>query len=169
LVKDKVDWYLDELVYEVEQRIGKLVSVPTLWRSLQYCGITRKKIQKAAIERSEALRGFYLYNIGINYTSEQLIFVDETSKDERTLTRLYGYSPINTRAKKSVVFVRGKRYTILPALSLEGFIAVDVIEGSCDKERFQTFILTQVVIRIYVVIIYNNLKLSFINDVIYLF
>jgi hypothetical protein len=169
LVKDKVDWYLDELVYEMEQRIGKLVSVPTLWRSLQFCGITRKKIQKAAKERNETLRGFYLYNIGMNYTSEQLIFVDETAKDERTLTRLYGYSPINTRAKKSVVFVRGKRYTILPALSLEGFIAVDVMEGSCDKERFQTFILTQVVRKIYIVIIYYYLKFSFINDIIYLF
>jgi hypothetical protein len=154
LVKDKVDWYLDELVYEMEQRIGKLVSIPTLWRSLQFCGITRKKIQKASKERNEALRGFYLYNIGMNYTSEQLIFVDETAKDERTLTRLYGYSPINTRAKKSVVFVRGKRYTILPALSLEGFIAVDVMEGSCDKERFRTFILTQVVITIYVFYIF---------------
>ena len=72
MVKDRVDWYLDELVYEMEQRIGKLVSVPTLWRSLQFCGITRKKIQKAAKERNETLRGFYLYDIGINYTSEQL-------------------------------------------------------------------------------------------------
>ncbi|GET62151.1 uncharacterized protein OCT59_007409 [Rhizophagus irregularis] len=97
----------------MEQRIGKVVSIPTLWRSLQFCGITRKKIQKAAKERSEALRGFYLYNIGIHYTSEQLIFIDEIAKDERTLTRLYGYSPINTRVKKNVVFVRGKRYTIV--------------------------------------------------------
>jgi hypothetical protein len=145
LVKDKIDWYLDELVHEMEQRTGKLVSVPTLWRSLQFCGITRKKIQKAAKERSETLRGVYLYNIGMDYTAEQLIFIDESSKDERTLTRLYGYSSVNTRAEKSVVFIRGKRYTILPALSLEGFIAVDIMEGSCDKERFQTFILTQLV------------------------
>ena len=58
MVNDKVDWYLDELVYEMEQRTGKLVSVPTLWRSLQFCGITRKKIQKAAKERSNILRVF---------------------------------------------------------------------------------------------------------------
>jgi hypothetical protein len=159
LVKDKVDWYLDELVYEMEHRIGKLVSIPTLWRSLRFCGITRKKIQKAAKERSEILRGVYLYNIGMNYTAEQLIFIDESAKDERTLTRLYGYSPINTRAKKSVVFIRGKRYTILPALSLEGFIAVDIMEGSCDKERFQTFVLTQLVKYFYFmfIIIYYHL------------
>jgi len=91
------------------------------------------------------LRGVYLYHIGMDYNADQLIFIDESSKDERTLTRLYGYSSINTRAKKSVVFIRGKRYTILPALSLKGFIAVNIMEGSCNKERFQTFVLTQLV------------------------
>ena len=75
----------------------------------------------------------------MHYTSEQLIFIDESAKDERTLIRLYGYSPINTRAKKNVVFIRGKRYIILPALSLEGFIAVDIMEGSCDKKKFQYY------------------------------
>jgi len=48
-------------------------------------------------------------------------------------------------AQKKVVFVRGKRYTILPALTLDGFVAVDVFEGSCDKERFVNFVLDQVV------------------------
>ena len=81
----------------------------------------------------------------MDYNADQLIFIDESSKNERTLTRLYDYSSINTRAKKSVVFIRGKHYTILPTLSLEGFIAVDIMEGSCDKERFQTFVLTQLV------------------------
>lgn len=27
------------------QRMGKIVSVPTLWRSLNFCGITRKKVR----------------------------------------------------------------------------------------------------------------------------
>lgn len=44
LVEDKVDWYLDELVGELELQTGKLVSVATLWRSLVYCGISRKKV-----------------------------------------------------------------------------------------------------------------------------
>jgi hypothetical protein len=45
LVKEKVDWYLDELVGEIELQTGKLVSIPTLWRSLVYCGISRKKVK----------------------------------------------------------------------------------------------------------------------------
>src|SRR5437773_12199434 len=114
----------------MEQRIRKLVSILTLWHSLKFCDITRKKIHKAAKERSEILRDIYLYNIEMNYTAEQLIFIDELAKDERTFIRLYGYSSINTKAKKSVVFIRGKCYTILPALSLEGFIAVNIMKGS---------------------------------------
>jgi hypothetical protein len=44
-------------------------------------------------------------------------------------------------------------------LSLEGFIAVDIMEGSCDKERFQTFVLTQLVKYFYFIfiIIYYHL------------
>jgi hypothetical protein len=60
--------------------------------------------------------------------------LDESAKDEWSLSRRYGYSLMNTRARKSVVFVREKRYTILPALSLQGFIAIDIMEGSCTKE-----------------------------------
>jgi hypothetical protein len=44
LITEKVDWYLDELVYEMECQTGKRASVATLWRSLQYLGITRKKV-----------------------------------------------------------------------------------------------------------------------------
>ena len=44
LVREKVDWYLDELVYEMECLTGKRTSISTLWRSLQYLGITRKKV-----------------------------------------------------------------------------------------------------------------------------
>lgn len=101
-------------------------------------------MQKAAKERNELLRSDFILQIS-DLNPEQLIFIDETAKDERSLSRAYGYSTVNTRAKKSVVFVRGKRYTILPALTLDGFIAAEIIEGSCNKELFQAFIINQVV------------------------
>ena len=44
LVENKVDWYLDELAVEMEILTGKCVSVSTLWYSLNYCGITHKKV-----------------------------------------------------------------------------------------------------------------------------
>jgi len=53
-----VDLYLDELVLEMEMLTGKKVSVPTLWRSLHFCGITRKKVNITVVE---LLYIIYLY------------------------------------------------------------------------------------------------------------
>ncbi|POG62832.1 hypothetical protein GLOIN_2v1435777, partial [Rhizophagus irregularis DAOM 181602=DAOM 197198] len=116
IVQEKVDYYLDELIYEMEIKTGKLVSIPTLCRSLQHCGITRKKLQKVAYKQNETLRDFFMYQIRIEYNAEQLIFIDETFKNERSVSYLY----------------------------VDGFIAADIMEGSCDKDRFRTFIITQV-------------------------
>ena len=91
------------------------------------------------------LRANYIYTIGTEYQAEQLIFLDESAKDERTLSRSYGYSFINQVISHKVVFLRDVRYTILPVLTLDGFIACDIMKGSCSKERFCTFILSQVV------------------------
>jgi hypothetical protein len=83
--------------------------------------------------------------ISIQYQCEQLIFLDESAKDDQTISCRYGYSEINTRAIKKVAFIRGKRYILLPALSLDGIIAVDIIEGGCTKEKFKEFVISQVV------------------------
>ena len=40
----KCNKLIDEYIEEMQARTGKRVSVPTLWRSLAYCGITRKKV-----------------------------------------------------------------------------------------------------------------------------
>ncbi|RIB13176.1 hypothetical protein C2G38_2041205 [Gigaspora rosea] len=49
--------------------------------------------------------------------------------------RGYGYSEINTKAVKKVVFLHGKWYTILPALTLDGIIAIDIMENSyCNRD-----------------------------------
>ncbi|GES88364.1 hypothetical protein SCP_1202740 [Rhizophagus clarus] len=78
------------------------------------------------------------------YNLDQLIFLDESLKNEQTLSRQYGYLLKNTCAIQKVVLLRGTRYTILSAFSLDGILAVDIIVGSCNKERFCNFILTQV-------------------------
>jgi hypothetical protein len=44
LIREKVDWYLDELVYKMECLTGKRASIAALWRSLQYLGITSENL-----------------------------------------------------------------------------------------------------------------------------
>jgi hypothetical protein len=71
--------------------------------------------------------------------------MDESSKDKRIITWLYGYSKANSRASKKIVFIRGKRYTLLPALTEQGIVAIDIIEGSYTKQKFKEFVVLQVV------------------------
>jgi len=65
---------------------------------------------------------------------------------QRMNVRLSGdmAGPLTTEERKAV-FIRGKRYTILPALSIHGIFAVDILEGSCTADDFYNFIVTKVV------------------------
>jgi len=102
-------------------------------------------LHKEAYERNELLRSAFMIHIRNNYKPDQLIFMDESSKDERSLSRGYEYSEINTRARKKNVFIRGVRYTILPAFSLDGIIVAKIINGSCNQQTFKEFVISQVV------------------------
>lgn len=74
-----------------------------------------------------------------------LMFTDEAHKDDRTHDRLCGYTPIGVRCVQRATWVRGKRISILPVLTLDGIIAYDLVEGSVTAERFVRFIREQVV------------------------
>ncbi len=71
--------------------------------------------------------------------------MDEAFKDEYILSHKYGYSLKNTFAVKKNVFICEIQYIILLALSLQGIIAVNIMEGSCTKENFKEFIISNMV------------------------
>jgi hypothetical protein len=77
---------------------------------------------------------------------DMLMFGDEASKDERTMARRWGWSLRGTRCVQRKCFVRGRRFSILPILTLDGIIAYDIIEGSVTTERFVQF-LRELVVR----------------------
>ena len=63
----------------------------TVQRELVRAGISSKKIKKIASERNENLRADYVARMA-QYTPDQLGFLDEVSKDERTSFRARGRS-----------------------------------------------------------------------------
>ena len=44
--------------------------------------LLHNQFHKSAKERDEILRGAFIANIGNNYTPDQLVFLDESAKDE---------------------------------------------------------------------------------------
>lgn len=113
---------------------------------------------RLACERSVQKRFDYRQRIS-KYDPTQLVFVDESACDRRTTYRGRAWSIKGTKAVRKAHFVRGKRcehrrvhfepieraltsfrYSILPALSLDGMIHCHIIEGSFDTAGFTEFI-----------------------------
>jgi hypothetical protein len=81
----------------------------------------------------------------MHYIGHQLVMVNETSKDDRMIYRHYGYAPAGRRATIHANFVRGEHYSIVAALSMDGYEAMAVVPGSVDGESFYNFIVDNVV------------------------
>ncbi|KAE9386199.1 hypothetical protein BT96DRAFT_736012, partial [Gymnopus androsaceus JB14] len=73
------------------------------------------------------------------YDAEQLVFLDERSKDERIATRRRGWSKKGSRAQHRGVFVRGQHLTGMGTQSLDGMMASTVVEGSMTREFYLEF------------------------------
>ena len=56
-----------------------------------------------------------------------------------------GWAAMGRACVCCAAFVHGQRYSVLPALTCEGMIALNIFEGLVNKERFLTFLNEQVV------------------------
>ncbi|KAB5590974.1 hypothetical protein CTheo_5590 [Ceratobasidium theobromae] len=133
------DLFLDELRQELSVAAGIDVSISTVWRSLARLGITYKVLDKRAMERCEADRAEYQRLIRA-FRPSQLVFVDESSFNRRGTYRNRGYAISGDRACKKAFFARGKRYSILPALSITGILATLIVQKSFNSALFLEFL-----------------------------
>jgi len=56
-----------------------------------------------------------------NFCSSQLVFIDESSKDARTIYCHYRRAPLGERAVIDAEFVCGDRWSVVPALTTDGY------------------------------------------------
>ena len=148
-VKDHPTFYLDELKDWIESRYSmvKNCSISTICRCLRFdLGLTRKVLTKAAREcipaevqiYKDKMKAFYSY-------PEQILFIDETSKDGRHAFRRNAWSKKGEQAVIPLPFSRGKRVSVMAALDATGFIAYDSTPGTFNRQRFHDVFLEKVV------------------------
>ena len=135
LIHQNPDYFLDELLRMLKTNRFISVHYTTIHDELICTGISRKRLQCIALERNEALRANFIACMA-QFSPEELGFIDEVSKDERTVGRRYGRSKRGTRARKSQPFVRGRRTSTVGVLSVNGFVAGTSVEGSLTKASF---------------------------------
>jgi hypothetical protein len=77
-------------------------------------------------------------DINAHFIAQQFVFVDYTGKDERVFYRHYGpAAPGN--------LVRGQRYNMIAALSLDGYETFRVVPGSVNGYELFDFIVEELV------------------------
>ena len=82
---------LSELVEKVREMSGADVSVSKMCRLLAKHGLTRKKVQKVALQRCSNLRSSFMANM-FTFSKEMFVFLDETGSKLKDMVRDYGYA-----------------------------------------------------------------------------
>ena len=134
--------YLDELQEDLLSTHGIDVSLATISRALRQWEMSNKNVASAALQRNELLQATWQAEHG-DTPAEYCVWIDEASVDDKTNQRERGWSPIGQACVCRETFIQGQRFYVLPALSSEGIVALDIFEGSVNKERFIQFITEQ--------------------------
>ena len=139
LIHDNPNYFLDELLKLLETNRFISIHYSTIHRELERLNVSRKKFKKIALERDELRRADFVARMA-QYDPDEHGFLDEMSRDVRSISRRYGQSHKNQCAMKKQAFVRGQQTSTTSFLTLDGITALTVVEGSMTKELFHTFL-----------------------------
>ena len=70
--------------------------------------------------------------IQAEFVAEQMVFVDESSKDDQTIFHWWGRAPCGQCAIPQAIFVHGIQYSIIANITVEGYLSTHIVEGSVD-------------------------------------
>jgi hypothetical protein len=93
------------------------ISTTALHNNLKDLGLAYKRLKRAAAEQDDAYCADWLHNMTSNYTADQLVFLDKSSKDDRVPSQvLYDRAIQGQLTIENASLNRGVWYSILPAL-----------------------------------------------------
>lgn len=144
LLSDNPALFLDELALELYTIRDVDVSLATLSRTLHRLGLSHKQIAARAAEQNDLLRATWMAQYG-DIPMSYFVWLDESSVDDLTNARTHGWAPLGSACVRRATFIRGQRFSVLPALTVDGIIAMDIFEGSVNKERFINFVNEEIV------------------------
>ena len=139
LILENPGIYLHELADELQDVFGVTISVPTVCRTLKSMGCSRQVMRQIALQRSESLRAHFMSEVSV-YDPAMLVWLDESGCDRRHAARKYGYSIRGIPVCDHRILIRGKRYTSIPILSMQGIHDVFITEGTTNGEKFAEFV-----------------------------
>merc|ERR1712000_724672 len=122
------------------QEYGVRVSRSTIGRWVKRTGWSRKVTATYAKEQHPTLRDDYIYRRSL-FKADQMVFLDESGVDRSVAIPKKGYAPRGVTPVQRKPFHRGKRFSFLPAYTLDGVIYCEIYEGHTDLEFFEGYLL----------------------------
>ena len=137
LVADSPEASLNEHHAAWQTATGVRVHVSTICRALRTLGFTRKRLRHLALQRDQVAANRWFARFSL-YNMRNVLFLDETSKDNRAMRRTLGYAVRGQtpRAESAFETVHGTRISALCAFSLFGFEDWRLTDGTFNTERF---------------------------------
>jgi transposase len=146
LVTAQPTLYLDEIQDRLFESRGTTASLASISRALKKLTITHKQVSKIAMERNELLQATWQGEIAQFLDNPSMfLFVDESAMNMHTALRRCGWSEAGSPCTQRQIFIRGQGFSVLPALSLDGVIALDIFQGAVNRERFIQFLRDHIV------------------------
>lgn len=99
LIRQRPDWFLDELLSLLKNNRFIAVHYVTIHNVLIHAGVSLKKLKKIALEWKEDARNAFIEHISV-YEPNELVFLDETLKNEKTAARSRGRA---TKGKRAIM------------------------------------------------------------------
>lgn len=131
--------YLYEIQAKLERLYRTRISVATICRTLRFIGCSRQVMRRIALQQSDTSRARFMADIAV-YDPRMFIWIDETGSHRGNTLRRYGFSIRGTPVCDRRLLVRGKRYSAIPVMSLDGIHDVFVTEGTVNGEVFTDFL-----------------------------
>jgi transposase len=144
-VADRSTTYLDEVALAVEDVFDISVETKTIRRILTRHQITQKVVKAYTAARSDQLRADWR-DICWELPADKLCFIDESATNTRTGYRNRGWSRAGMSCVELRKMGRKERYSILPALTINGYLDRPfIINGGVTKEDFVWWLINVVV------------------------
>ena len=145
LIQESLYLFLDEIGEWLALYHDQPISMTALHDNLCEIGLTRKVMRKVATEHDPVACAEWLAYVTSTYSAVQMVILDESSKDGCIIACRYGCTPGGERPVMTKLLNSGIQYSILPALTVNGYLSVRVVEGSIDGAEFYDFVINDVV------------------------
>ena len=114
-----------------------------VWKKVRHLAIAlftnSQQFQKEARERDPVLREAWIRQLG-HFRADQLVFTDESGINPRHGDTTHGWAKKGEVIRMKVPGPKSENYSLLPAMTVDGYIALIVHQGAVNKELFLDFL-----------------------------